>query len=234
MDKFQEGIAYFKDGKFVEALAVFNQLLAMDPSHTQSILYRGRILSRLGSVKEALDDFDQLVLMEPNNTDFISDRAVVLHLSQRNKEALAELDRALNLDPDNPYRYSSRAFLKDRMGDHIGAIADYEKALELDPEDAIAYNNKGMVEEKLGYKERSSESFKKADDLVGYVPRQPDVTTNESPGQPKEIPEQLENANPDKKVSLSSYLSTFGKVIKDHNTREEFFKFVSDKFKGKD
>lgn len=232
MDKFEEGIGYFQEGKFAEALEVFNRLLAVDPGNIQSILYRGRILSRLGSVKEALEDFDQLVHLEPNNANFISDRAVVLHLSQRNKEALVELDRALDLDPDNPYRYSSRAFLKDRMGDHVGAIADYEKALEMDPEDAVAYNNKGIVEEKLGYKERATASFKKADDLVRYVPENPQQPSTDVSGESTPTPEP-DNTPSARKVSLSSYFSTFGKVLKDQDTRDEFFKFVTDKLKGK-
>ena len=229
MTKFQEGIAYFKEGKFSEALGIFNRLIADDPSKTDYLLFRGRTLSRLGSYQEALADFDKLVDMDPQNADLISDRAVVLHLLQRDQEALSELDRALSLDPDNPYRYSSRAFLKDRTGDPQGALVDYEKAIEMDPEDAIAHNNKGMVEEKLGYQEKSKQSFKIADELVDYTPQETKMPPINKPADRQEdiAPEQ------DEKLTLSSYLSTFSKVITDNNTRDEFLKFVSNKFKGK-
>jgi Flp pilus assembly protein TadD len=181
----------------------------------------------MGNLQEAKADFDQLIRLEPNNANFISDRAVVLHLLQRNEEALSELDRALDLDPNNPYRYSSRAFLKDRTGDLEGAIVDYEKAIEMDPEDAVAYNNKGLVEEKLGYEERSKKSFEKADDLVGYTPDKPQQEAKDYIVK-QEIPPQFRE---EKEVTLSSYLSTLIHVFNDQNTRKEFFRFLSSRFK---
>lgn len=232
MDKFQKGIAYFKEGKFEEALSIFNQIISENSTETEFILYRGRTLSRMGKLSEALEDFDQLVGIEPYNTNFISDRAVVLHLLQRNDEALSELDRALSLDPRNPYRYSSRAFLKDRMGDHKGAIADYEKAIEIDPEDAVAFNNKGLVEEKMGYNDQSKKSFKIADDLVGYQPANPSKSGEGIP-EKQEVPFQLKEGNPEKKITLSSYLSTLANVFNNQSTRKDFFTFLSNKFKNK-
>ena len=228
MDKLKQGIAYFKEGQFDKALEIFNLLVEGDPSNTQYIGYRGRILSRKGSYSQALKDYDQLLRFEPHNTDFIGDRAVVLHLLSRNEEALSELNRALDLDPDNPYRYSSRAFLKDGIGDYQGAIADYEKAIEIDPEDAVAFNNKGLVEEKLGYKEQSIQSFRIADHLA---PKQEtnkidiDVT--------REIPIQLLQTRPEKKLTLSSYLSTFSGIFTNRETRKDFFRFLASKIKGK-
>jgi tetratricopeptide (TPR) repeat protein len=233
MEKFQQGKMLFKEGKFENALAIFNDLIAIDPLRAEYILYRGRILSRIGRTLEALEDFDQLIALEPLNADFISDRAVVLHMLQRNQESLSELNRALTMEPHNPYRYSSRAFLKDRMGDLKGAIADYEKAIEIDPEDAIAHNNKGMVEEKLGYQDKSRESFKRADDLVGY--NKPDQSGLGRENQTHEIPSELKDQGQtrDEKITLSSYWNTLTDVIKNPDTRADFFKFVSDKFKNK-
>lgn len=231
MEKFDKGVAYFKEGKFVEALTIFDQVIDVQTADTEIILYRGRTLSRMGRFTQSLQDFDQLVQLEPYNTNFISDRAVVLHLLQKNEEALSELDRALTLDPNNPYRYSSRAFLKERMGDLYGAIADYDKAIELDPEDAVAYNNKGIVEEKLGYQEKSQKSFNMADELVGYTPT--NGHTGDGLDQEKAVPEQLKQGNPDNKLTISSYLNTLANVFNNSGTRKDFFAFLSNKFKNK-
>lgn len=232
MEKFEKGVAYFKEGKFEEALAIFDHIIAFQNAESEIILYRGRTLSRMGRFPQALEDFDQLIQLEPYNTNYISDRAVVLHLLQKNEEALSELDRALTLDPNNPYRYSSRAFLKDRMGDLHGAIADYDKAIELDPEDAVAYNNKGIVEEKLGYKENSQKSFNIADDLVGYKPTNSNKKAD-GLGQEKVVPEQLKNRQQESKLTISSYLNTLANVFNNPGTRKDFFAFLSNKFKNK-
>ena len=232
MDQYQQGIAYFKEGKFKESLVIFNHLVSNNASHPTYILYRGRIHSRMGSFDLALRDFDELLELEPNNADYIGDRAVVLHLLRRNQEALSELDRALEMDPDNPYRYSSRAFLKDRIGDLQGAIADYEIAIAMDPEDAISINNKGLVEEKLGYQERAKESFKRADELVGYHPNG-NTAAVETAHQAQAPSSSRDEEDVDKRLTFSSYLSILGDVFTDQNIRKDFFKFVSDKFKGK-
>src|SRR5690606_28493253 len=211
---------------------IFNQLVTNNASNPSYLLFRGRIHSRIGSLDLALRDFDQLLEMEPQNADYISDRAVVLHLLKRHQEALKELDRALSMDPENPYRYASRAFLKDRTGDLDGAIADYEKAIEMDPEDAISINNKGIVEEKLGYKQRATESFKRADELVGYQPNGSAIPTG-SNAPAENSPVTPPDGEDEKKVSFSSYLSTLGEILTDQKVRKDFFEFVSNKFKGK-
>ncbi len=235
---FEQGVIYFKEGKFKEALEIINGCIVDDANNNEFYFFRARVLSRMGNFTASLADFDQLVDSEPYNTTYISDRAVVLHLLNRNQEALSELDRALNLDPSNPYRYSSRAYLKDRIGDLEGAIEDYEKAIELDPEDAVAYNNKGLVEEKMGYRDLSSESFEKADSLVGDKPSTND-TSKENPS-PDDSTDQRQDIFPQNvsesksaKVSAQSYLSTLTRIFSDKKTRNEFFSFIQSGFKKK-
>jgi tetratricopeptide (TPR) repeat protein len=226
---FEKGIAKYKEGKFEEALEVFQQLTQEDPAKTEYLHYRARVQSRMGRLNKALEDFDLLIKEHPYETDYISDRAVVLHLMKRNEEALSELDRAQSLDPNNPYRYSSRAYLKDRLGDLHGAIADYEKAIELDPEDAVAYNNKGLVEEKLGYLDKSTKSFSKADHLTGYQPHRPDE--HRSPG----IPNAGDEAAIDeekKDTGFPHFWSVLSQIISDRKTRKEFFRFIKNKITG--
>lgn len=230
MNKLAEGISFFREGQFDRALEIFNLLIEKQPDNQEYIGYRARILSRKGSHIDALADYDRLLKLEPFNADFIGDRAVVMHLLNRNEEAMSELDRALNLEPNNPYRYSSRAFLKDRLGDFQGAIDDYEKAIAIDPEDAVAFNNKGLVEEKLGYREKSINSFKIADRLAhGNKELKTEADVSKQP----EIPPQLRKAQAAKKLTISGYLSTLGKVFTDRETRNDFFRFLFSRSRDK-
>lgn len=227
MANFEKGISLYKEGKFEEALKVFNDLIIGNPSETEFLLYRGRIRSRLGRLEEALVDFDQLIAIDGKNTNFISDRAVVLHLLKRNDEALSAFDYAIKLDSNNPYRYSSRAYLRDRLGDFKGSIIDYERAIELDPEDAVAYNNKGIVEDKLGYQNRAKESLRRADELAGYQPRETAIPQEN--GKLPEVGNQKEQEVMQEKSLANTYIDTLKKVFTDKNTRDEFIDFI---FKG--
>lgn len=241
MNNFDKSVAFFKEGKFDEALDAINLSIQEDKTNPEFYFFRARVQTRRGKFENSLSDFDHLISLEPFNPTYISDRAVVLHLLKRDDEAMSEFDRAINLEPQNPYRYSSRAYFKDRIGDLKGAIEDYDKAIELDPEDAVAYNNKGLIEEKMGYQNRSKNSFKKADDLVGYKPinsenndlpkigekkgQDPEPRVTMEPMDPNEVP---------RKITLSGYLDTILKVFTDKTTQKEFFGFISNGFKKKD
>ncbi|MDN3690207.1 tetratricopeptide repeat protein [Cyclobacterium jeungdonense] len=228
----ETGITYYKEGKFEEALQVFDRLVNLEGPQAQYLHYRARIQSRLGALDQAINDFDALMELEPYNTTFISDRAVVLHLLKRNDEAMHAFDQALNLDPKNPYRYSSRAYFKDRIGDFQGAIADYERAIALDPEDAIAQNNKGMIEEKLGYLSASKRSFSVADELTGHSPAKPTEPNLENGTGPRagSVPFQLEDSG--KSNGLAHFFATLKKIVTDKETRNEFKTFILTKIKG--
>lgn len=232
LETLEIGITYYKEGKFEEALQVFDRLLNLEGPQAEYLHYRARIQSRLGALDKAIGDFDALMELEPYNTTFISDRAVVLHLLKRNDEAMRAFDQALNLDPQNPYRYSSRAYFKDRIGDLQGAIADYERAIALDPEDAIAQNNKGMIEEKLGYLSASRKSFSVADELTGHTPAKSMESKQETGSGPKasSVPFQLEDN--EKATKLAHFFTTLKKIITDRETRSEFKSFILTKIKG--
>ncbi len=226
------GITYYKEGKFEEALQVFDRLVSLEGPKAEYLHYRARVQSRLGALEQAISDFDALMELEPYNTTFISDRAVVLHLLKRNDEAMRAFDQALNLDPQNPYRYSSRAYFKDRIGDFQGAIDDYERAIALDPEDAVAQNNKGMIEEKLGYLGASRKSYSAADELTGHSPSKSPEPKPETADGPRaaNVPFQLEQE--EKSNNLSHFFITLKQLFTNKETRNEFKTFILTKIKG--
>jgi tetratricopeptide (TPR) repeat protein len=151
---------------------------------------------------------------------------------KKNEEALAEFDRAINLDPKNPYRFASRAYFRDRIGDLTGAIEDYEKAIELDPDDAVAYNNKGLLEEKLGYRERAKSSFTKADDLIGYSPKE-NTESLPKPDTDSQIIGENRFENDPKKVTVKNYFKLVNNILTNPSTRQEFMLFLKSKLTGK-
>jgi tetratricopeptide (TPR) repeat protein len=235
VENFEKGVAFFKEGKFKQALEQVNISISKDAENLELYFFRARVNSRLGEFDSSLKDFDFLILQEPYNPTFINDRAVVLHLLQRNDEAMSEFDRAVNLEPGNPYRFASRAYFKDRIGDLLGSIRDYEKAIELDPEDAVSYNNKGLVEEKLGYIQKSKKSFKKSDDLIGYIPG----FQNQNEDQESDLTRAMnpdsgnleQEINSDNQTNFSRYLEVISKLFSDKQTRNEFWEFLKSKFK---
>lgn len=168
IEYFKAGMDSCRNGDYRNGISLFDQALAIDPGHLESLYNRAKAKYKINAIEECLVDFDHAIQIAPQNPDLYSERAVVFYRVGNSKAALNDLTVAIKLDSNNAYRYASRAYIRDKYGDHMGAIEDYSKAVELDPEDAISYNNKGLVEEKLGLKNESLASFQNADRLTGY------------------------------------------------------------------
>lgn len=163
-----------QEEQFEKALSIFDEILSSDADFSKARYSRAKAFFKLQRFEECLADFEILIAAHPLDAHILSERAVAFLLAGQGEMALTDLNKAAELEPSNPYRFASRAFVKDKLGDYYGAIADYEIAIELDPEDAISYNNKGLVEEKLGWKEKSEQSFAKADKKDPAKKTQPD------------------------------------------------------------
>ncbi|MEO0333772.1 MAG: tetratricopeptide repeat protein, partial [Bacteroidota bacterium] len=164
-DHVKQGYQALQKEDYQQALKHFQQALARESTHPESLYGSARAYFKLQNYEASIQAFDRLINLLPNNATYLSERGVALHWTGNNQLALVDFDRAVELEPNNPYRYSSRAYIKDRLKDYQGAIDDYSKAIELDPEDAIAYNNRGLIEEKLGYMEKAKKSYQSADQL---------------------------------------------------------------------
>ena len=213
-----QGYEYLAKEQYNEALDSFQQALAIESTHTDSLYGSARAKFKLDRYEEAIQDFDRLINLIPKNATYYSERGVALHLAGDNRRALTDFDEGVMLEPLNPYRYASRAYIKDRMKDYQGAIDDYTKAIELDPEDAISYNNRGLVEEKLGYAQRAQQSFQRADELSPLSP-----PSGESP-----VPRPPMASSTDKPAS-SDYLKVMGSVFTSKSNFRDFVSFLRGK-----
>ena len=213
-----QGYQHLSREEYATALDAFQQALALESTHVESLYGSARAKFKLEQFNDSVDDFDRLVNLIPNKAVYYSERGVALHLAYDNQRALQDFDKAVELEPENPYRYSSRAYIKDRMQDYQGAIDDYSKAIELDPEDAVAYNNRGIIEEKQGHLARSKKSFQRADALGSTF----DHTQQNTP--PPTPIAKIDTPISSEKPSTKDYLQVMKSAL---TSREGFNEFLS-------
>ncbi len=225
-DYAKQGYQQLQQENYQQALTHFQQALAEENTHSESLYGAARANFKLTHYEESIRTFDRLINLLPNNATYRSERGVALHWTGNNRLALEDFDRAVELEPENPYRYSSRAYIKDRLRDYQGAVDDYSKAIQLDPEDAIAYNNRGLVEEKLGYMEKAKKSYNRADQL--------DLHSNGSAKPTVERPENQTSDNQESAKSLNGQSTSRSRGWKDYwpeirsvfTSRGQFREFV--------
>ena len=97
--------AYTKSGRFEEAEAVYDAILALRSNETDAYFLRGNVRMNRGEVSKAQEDFDTVIAMEPKNYDrLIEIHEVLAHFGY--KEAGQEyLQKALETDSKSMDNY---------------------------------------------------------------------------------------------------------------------------------
>jgi predicted O-linked N-acetylglucosamine transferase (SPINDLY family) len=104
-----------------EALASFEQALALEPRNVQALYRRGVMLNELGRTDEALATYDRVLAMAPGHVEALNNRGYIWWLNKKQwAPAIADLEKALALDPELPYGQGAVLHLKMYAADWDG------------------------------------------------------------------------------------------------------------------
>ena len=135
------GLAYFKLGRYGEALADQNQAVVKNPTCAGCFFERGATKMMLRDMEAALTDLCRCVTLDSNFPPAYSMGAAIYNQMQDFPSALEYITRALALSPDNPDYLHNKAVILTGMGQYREAAAHYEQALNLRPDSPGTLNN---------------------------------------------------------------------------------------------
>lgn len=159
-----KGNAFFKEGKYEEAIKCFTQALEQKPEDEKILSNRSVCLSKIGKYEEALRDADAAIKQVPTWFRAHDRRATALMGLQRPKEAaearreegncyfrgrdyikaLQAYNEGLQCDNTNHLLCSNRSACFMNLGRYEDAVRDSDRCLELDPSFVKAYVRKGQ------------------------------------------------------------------------------------------
>ncbi len=93
------GLIYASTGRDAEALSFYDRALALQPSYTEVIEGRARILSRLGRAGEVIESYEALLRLQPANPSALYKLGIALDIAGRKAEALNCYNRSLEAAP---------------------------------------------------------------------------------------------------------------------------------------
>lgn len=150
------GLAYVEKGMTNHALTQFDEALRLEPRDGHSLLHRGRIHVRLGSILKAEADYKAALQIDPGMVE-AHEALGQLYKGQKMWDlAEAHLKKALALRPKDPQHLAGLADLyreRRRFGE---AIPNYRAAVAVAPQDARLWANLGLSYRGLG---RSGEAL---------------------------------------------------------------------------
>jgi tetratricopeptide (TPR) repeat protein len=158
----RQAIALHQQGRLTEAEALYRQVLARRPRHTDALQYTGVIAHQQGRHEEALLLIDKALKADPRNAFAHSNRGMVLQALGRNHDALESYERALCIRPGYAEAHYNRGNALRELDRPADALASYDKALAARPDYLNVFVNRGGALISLGRLQEAQREFARA------------------------------------------------------------------------
>ena len=148
-----------QDGKFADALPVYDGLLAKSPTDSTLLLARGMARLRAGDAKRG--EADLVAASAEVKTDLQLNELCWSKATAgiALQSALADCDRAIALSPKVAAFLDSRGFVLLRLQRNDEAIAAYTEALAIGPDEAASLFGRGIAWKRKGDPKRAEADF---------------------------------------------------------------------------
>jgi tetratricopeptide (TPR) repeat protein len=127
---------------YEEAIASYDQAIAIQPDYPDAWNNRGLALSALGQQPEAIASYDQAIKIKPDDYRAWDNRGDVFKDLKQYEAAIESYDRAIAINSEYRYPWSSRAVALMKLGRYEEAHQSFDRALNLKPDWAGALYDK--------------------------------------------------------------------------------------------
>lgn len=172
---FQSGLALQQQGRLDSARTIYQQLLAVFPTHSDAWHMLGVITAQSGDPIFALELISKAIEASPSNLSAYVSRGNLMLRLKRYQNAIDSYDRALAIKPDYAEMYFNRGIALYKFQQYFAAIDSFERAIAYAPQVAESYINRGLVLFDLKQYQTAIDSF---DHAIAIKPDSADAHYN--------------------------------------------------------
>lgn len=147
---FERALEHHKAGRLAESKKLYDEILALDPKHADSLHLSGMVAYASGDLANAAALIERAIKLQPGGDIYLGNLGNVLSALGRGDEAIARYKQAIAINPKNPTPYSNLGNAYSSSGKLEDAVIQYEKALLLRPDFYEALFNLGLTLRSLG------------------------------------------------------------------------------------
>jgi tetratricopeptide (TPR) repeat protein len=140
---FKRGVDRMHQQQLDGAIADFDHVLRLDPTHQRAFANRGYTWILKKNPGRALADLEEALRLDPADQLSLVNRGFARMSKGHNGLALADFDRALQMGPENFLARANRGMILRGKGEHDRAIADFDEALRLEPWHPTIFQKRG-------------------------------------------------------------------------------------------
>ncbi|MEW5908434.1 MAG: tetratricopeptide repeat protein [Thermodesulfobacteriota bacterium] len=127
----RQGYDLYMKNNFEQAIAVFQEAIAVNPENPEAYYWRGRALIKMEKIDPAIDDFKKALTLRPDHSDACDNLGWLYMRKGDYGTSITYLNRSIELKPENSWAYYNRGFVYSKKGETAKALADAEKACGL-------------------------------------------------------------------------------------------------------
>lgn len=159
---FDEGVRFFKQGQYQQAIDSFSELIKLDPDNADAYKNRGVSYMKQEKFDLAISDFQKAKKLFPELKGLYSNLGVAWYYKKEYEKAIENYDLEIQMASENPVAYFNRALCLAELGRNDEALDDLSKTLELKPDFywAICYKADLLAED--GQTGKAVETYEKA------------------------------------------------------------------------
>lgn len=135
---FNLGLEKAQLGDLEEAIAFWDQVLAVDEQFIQAWHNRGSALAYLNRFEEAIDSFDRAIAINVNDYLSWNNRGNALYSLGKWKEAIISWDRVLGVQPNFLSALYHKGLALEKLDLIADAVACYEKCISIDRDHSLS------------------------------------------------------------------------------------------------
>jgi hypothetical protein len=130
---------------FQRAIQLYDQAIALNPSHAEAYYKRGNALRNLGRLDAALASYNHAIERKPDYAYAYCNRGVVQQSLGLTTAALSSYDQAIALEATDAMSHYNRALLLQDCSRWDEVLAGYNRAVSIDPGFADAQYNRSLA-----------------------------------------------------------------------------------------
>lgn len=161
-NRYEEGVALYRQGRLRLALEIFDTVLSENPQHFPAFFHKGNTLLKLKRYEEALETLENASRINSDHAGLWTNKGFALAKLECFRQALEAFERSISLNPVQKNAWEGKDAALARIHQCEKELRESENRLQKNPEDADIWFEKGKLHLRLEEFEKSREAFEKA------------------------------------------------------------------------
>ena len=156
------GLAYYRQGKYQQAIAQYQQVIQRDEQDHRAYYNRGLAYLARKDYQSAIADFQTALSFAPESNReskslIYNDLALAQMMLAEDESAVFNFSKAIALNSNNYDAYFNRGCAHHRQRNYQAAIDDFTRVVELNPDFTQVYVNRAILRHEM---EQTDAAFK--------------------------------------------------------------------------